>query len=351
MMRARWRPCCVVLLLCAVVTVQVRAQGEMVPPAEVIVDPRAPLGAEPSTYSPPGDPAFQIGIQTWFSKGAGEWTISFDGLDPIVGLISGKSKLEWEDLDSIVVVLHGEYRFNAIFRMGASIGGGSIDDGRETDTDWITAPELGLDNVVFSVSEADTSGDTFLLDLNLYVRLNELFEMRASTVQLDFIVGYQYYQDDLKDRNGVQRILLEEEINEPFAGLNSTYMFEWRAVRLGLRGQLPIMDRLSLHASAVALLGVSYEGEGFWNLRSDFRSKSPNFRHEASSGTGMELKASLMVAATEYIFLELGYWWLELKARNGEDVTYFANGAVGVTDLDDVTSTRHGAFIGIGGRF
>ena len=52
--RALYR-CGLCLLFVGMSSGNVYAQGEMVPPAEVIIDPNAPAPSAESLYSPPGD--------------------------------------------------------------------------------------------------------------------------------------------------------------------------------------------------------------------------------------------------------------------------------------------------------
>ncbi len=297
---------------------------------------------------PAAEPAFRIGLETWLSSGDSSWEISFRELFPEIGVLDGRSLLEWEDLDSLIYRLHAEYRFTEWFRLSAAYGFGRIDDGVNTDTDWFAQERS---EIMFAKSVAETSGDVTLLDLNAAFRLNELLDFFTIPGDWDAVVGFRYYEEDLRDRNGRMTVFLNEPAAIPLDGLDSTYKFEWSAVRLGLRGQIPVTDRIRAHGEAMALLGIRFEGEGFWNLREDFRDESPNFEQEASSGTGAELKASLVYDFTPRFHGEIGYWWFRMRAKNGSDTIFFADGSLGVSQLDEVKTERHGFFIGLGGRF
>lgn len=294
------------------------------------------------------DPAFQIGVETWISTGESSWEISFREFDPVLGSVPGRSRLEWEDLDSIIYRLHAEYRFTPWFRASVSYGFGDVDDGKNTDTDWY---DLEDGTILFAKSVADTQGDITLFDLNTYFRLNEMVNLGRIPGEWDIVAGYQYYEEDLRDRNGTLVAFLDEPVDFPFAGLDSTYRFEWSAFRLGLRGRLPLAERIYARGALIGLFGVNFDGEAFWNLREDFRSTSPNFVQEASGGTGAEIKAALGYDFTPSFYGEIGFWWFHMKAKNGTDYTFFADGETGVASLDWVETTRYGLFAGLGGRF
>ena len=294
---------------------------------------------------------FTIGVATWFSRGEGEWTLTFDeAFDPGVGPILGKSKLAWDDLDAPVVLLNAEYKITPMWRIGGTLGGGQIEDGKNTDTDWYEATALG-EEFVFSESESDTEGDVMLYNIDVYLRLNELFDQKKMKSQWDLIVGYQYYEDDLSDKNGVQTMIDGESVNIPFEGLDDTYTFEWSAIRLGLRGEYPWNKQITLKGSAVYFAAVDYEGEGYWNLRDDFRAQSPNFTHEASNGYGGEIKLGASIALNKQWSFELGYWWFAWEAEDGTDTVFTSDGSTFDSELNKISSTRDGVYVALAAGF
>jgi hypothetical protein len=296
-----------------------------------------------------GEARVQISGDIWISRGASEWEVSFFDWDDFLGEGTGRSLLKWEDLDSIVYRLAGVYRVNDWLALEAAFGFGTIDDGRNTDTDWLTTARVN--NFVYSQSIADTDGDLSLFELTAAFRLNRLMNMSRIGGEWDFLFGYSYYEESVGDRNGIQTIEYGQPVYESFSDLDSTFDFQWRMFRLGLRGETEVGDKWRLRGQFAALLGIAYEGEGFWNLRDDFRAESPNFVQEASGGVGFDLAASLAYQFTPRFYAELGYRLLSLRVRDGSDYIYFADGGQGYSDLDDVRSTRHGAFIGVGAAF
>jgi hypothetical protein len=309
----------------------------------------AALCAADMPTDPSPEPAFQIGLQTWFSTGESSWEISFRDFHPVLGLFDGRSRLEWEDLDSLIYRLHAEYRFTPWFRLSAAYGFGDVSDGKNTDTDWIALD--GSREFMLLKSVSDTRGDITLLDINAYFRLNELLNLRGLPGTWDVVGGFMYYEEDLNDRNGVLVVQLEERVHIPFDGLDSTFRFEWRAFRLGLRGLVPLGERWGASAEVNGLFAVQYEGEAFWNLREDFRDTAPNFVQKASAGTGAEIKTALLYDFTPSFYGEIGVWWFRMRAKNGTDTTFFADGQTGRSSLDWVKTERYGVFAGLGGRF
>ncbi len=297
-----------------------------------------------------GGSRLDIGVEGRLTTGKSAWEISFVDMLPGVGVHEGRSKLVWDELDSFMTVLNAEFRIKPWLGISGSAGLGGIRGGHGRDTDYIRDPDSGADFILLE-SVSDTRGDATLLDLNLNFNLNEILSLDESSITWDVVIGYQYYEEELNDRAGVETVFLGEEIYEPFPGLDSTFDFKWQAARTGIRGAYPVNDRLSITGTAILLWAVRYRGEGFWNLRSDFISESPNFIQKGDGGTGAELKTSIVYDVTQNLFLEIGYWWISLRVRNGTDRIFFADGTEGKTHLDWARSYRHGAFAGLSGRF
>ena len=295
------------------------------------------------------DPKFDVGVETSFTTGESSWRISFVEFIPGTGLLAGSSKLAWEEMDAAMLRFHGTYRITPRFRASISYGQGDISGGKNTDTDWFSLEQPN--DYIFSESIADSDGRIRYIDAQLALRLNEIRDMSRIGGVWDISAGYLFYQEDLRLRNGIQTILFEEAMNEPFDGLNSKFLFEWHAFRLGLNVEVPLARRFRVKAGAAGLVGVDFRGEGYWNLRTDFRDESPNFVQRASGGYGAEFRMSGVFDFNEALYAEFGMWSITMRARNGTDKTYFADGAVGTTTLDNVESTRSGFFVGVGGRF
>ncbi|MEK6813409.1 MAG: hypothetical protein AABY65_01595 [Nitrospirota bacterium] len=341
----------------------------------------SPLSAtaqpEPTVHLDPWtEERASVSLQGWQSKGTGDWTISFSGVDDYgAGAVpySGKSRLTFDNLKSTIPVVAARVRAAPWLRFSGSYGSGDISGGTNTDGDWLTIPAYGLKDYYFSESKSDTSGTVTLYDVNVLVRVYPWLGRESPRLEpddrprfrqeqaagppkergltIDLLAGFQSYQDDLTMKNGVQTVDNERTVHEPFYGLNSKYAFDWSALRAGIAGTIPIGRRLEIRASYVHIFNAEYRGEAFWNLRTDFRSTPPNFVHDADGGTGEELKISLAFHPTRLMFVEGGFWSIKLEAKNGIDTVYLADGSALASKLDVVTSKREGAFVGVGVKF
>jgi len=289
----------------------------------------------------------RLGVAGWMSMGEGEWEITFEGWDPAFGFVSGRSLLEWKDIDADMIILFGEVGLGPYLSLGGSYGMGDIDDGGNTDGDWL---DLWVGEYQFSESTADTSGDTEMYDINLYFHLKPLL-MKKWKGNLDLFIGYQHYEDDLTDVNGVQTIIDEVPVEIPFDGLESTYLFQWDAARAGVRVEVPLAKLISVQAEAAVLFAGTFDGEGYWNLRDDFKPTPPNFTQEADMGLGTDAKVTVSIHPVKHVSVDVGYRYFMLHGEDGTDTTYFSDGTSESTDLTYVDSVRHGLFGSVTVRF
>jgi hypothetical protein len=282
-----------------------------------------------------------VGLAEWFSTAAAKWRISFPGsLSGISG--KGESELDFDHLKSPVTMLTGRARINSLFSIDAAYGFGSISGGRGIDKDRFS-PSNGT-GFEYSRSESDVSGSVRMWQINLSMQTRRIPAFPFGF--WGFVAGFLHYEDNLIMRNGVQII--------PFSGpfsqaLDSTYDFSWDTVKIGVTHQIPITGRFSSTLVLSLYPLVWYEGEGYWNLRTTgpdaFRSESPNFTQESSSGYGYEATLTLRYALTRKTDLSAGYRFFYLSARNGTDTLYYADGTTAYSHLDWVTVNRQGGYV------
>jgi len=202
---------------------------------------------------------------------------------------------------------------------------------------------------------SDTDGQTTFFDLSLRAMLYSTHrdETIPDRLQLFAFAGYQYYADELRDRNGAQTLWMEERVDgalkEP-QGFNAEYDFGWEAIRVGTGGEYTFGRNLSLSVAAAFLVRADYSGEGFWALREDLSSASPNLVHEASDGHGLDTLVVLSCTPWKSMGFQIGHRWIHWEAGEGVSSIYGADGTVYVSRLDRIESTREGFFIGIFGR-
>ncbi len=288
------------------------------------------------------DSAWTFGIEEWFTQADAGWQISFSYNGPTSGPGTVESELKFERINSPITLLKGSRPLGTDWSLDASLGIGNINSGQGTDTDRFL-PLSGA-GYIFSESKQDLSGDVLLLEINAYRRRNQ------SSNPWGLIVGFLHYEDRLRIRNGVQTISVSFDGGGtvplgPFPGLDSTFDFYWTALKVGSLYEWKAIKRLSLTGSLSLYPVTVYYGEGFWNLRAgtDFRSNGPSFTH-LSLGYGYEAMLGITILITQRADFSAGYRYLQLKARNGTDTTYFVDGTTGTADLDWAEVTRHGAY-------
>jgi hypothetical protein len=283
----------------------------------------------------------ELGVDVALSRGESDWEIVF--FEDLFG--EGRSILKWEDLDAATYGLHGIVNLSPWFSLAAAYAEGDIEDARNTDTDTISDIFLGVDDFVFSRSESDTDGELESLQGDIRFHLDQLKEFAGWPGRLYLLVGYQTYDENLRDRNGVQTIIDEEVVEEPFDGLDNTFDFSWSAVRVGAGGTFELTPTLAIRAQGALLLNVEYEGEGYWNLRDEFRATPPNFIQEGDDGNGADLRASLAWRPLPNLLLEGGLWHLRWQVEEGFDRTFFADGTAADSQLVSAESKRTGGFL------
>lgn len=325
------------LLVCALLTSSFAQAQSPTQAADATPETADAIAIETSSSSD-FSPSVQISLEAWLSNGEGEWEIEFGSF-----FLSGRSRLTWEDIDAPMLVLNAEVAVAPHISIGGSFGMGEIDDGQNTDGDW-------FGDFQFSESQADTDGDVTMADINVYYQLITT-DISGKPLEIDVFLGYIYYKDDLRDYNGVQTLVDEQPVNDPFDGLNSKYRFMWQMAKIGVRANSQVSDSLNIRGSIALLHLIDYEGEGYWNLRDDFRRDDPNFVQGADDGKGVEAKVSLRYALTENVRLEGGYRIIYMKAEDGDDKTYFSDGTSDSTHLSYVETLRHGAFAALGVEF
>jgi hypothetical protein len=322
----------------------------------VLVPLVALAGISDSHYSS-NDLNAAVGVRTWFTQADAKWQISFpyitSGGQP--GRI--ESELKFENIDSPMIVMTGGGMIAPQFSFDVLLGFGSISGGRGTDIDrFISSTGGGLE---FSRSQSDLSGDVRMWGGNVYFN-NAPRSAEIRSGGWGAVFGILHYEDNLTLRNGVQTNSVSFEgmymPPGPFTGLNSTFDFSWNMLKVGVLNRAQATKKVSFLSQLAVYPYVDYRGEAYWNLRagtgaSDFRVQSPNFIQESTKGHGYEGSLELIYAPAENVELSAGYRYFYLRAEDGTDRVYFADGSVAESTLDWVTVTRHGAYAEFTVRF
>ena len=287
---------------------------------------------------------FFIGEKTWQSTGDDKWNIA--------GTKSGGppnilSELEYLGLESIVYEIYGGIR-SGRSALNIAYGFGSMNGGRYRDSDYLKDNRQGLYSLSTGTAEDKKWNALYYWNIDYTYRiLTNDQEERFNEIYLDMLVGYQIWHEKITMANGVQEY---GGTLGPFAGLNSTYEFIWKSVRLGLQGGLPIYKGFALKGSTIFIPYTEYEGEGIWNLRTDWK-QSPSFTHSVKGGYGTQLEASLVYHIHPVFTMGAGYRYWYIKSGKGDDITYFSNGTAGITQFNEAINERQGVFLDISYMF
>lgn len=284
----------------------------------------------------------EIGAEMWLSSGLGKWQTSGLGQDGVIY----RSVLEWEDIDADVLKLRAHWQITPLLGIQAAYGTGDIEDGRNTDSDYAALDGSPFNSLLFLQSYSDVDGETELYELDVVLTW---LHPRVS-LRLDAVAGYVKYKDDLRDRNLVETIDLLNGTTGAQPGLNATFDFEWTALRAGFKGAYIFPTRTSVAAKALVLYTADYEGNGFWNLRTDFSPIAPNLTQEAE-GWGRDIGLDVSQRIGDNFSINLGWQYFLFEAEDGKHTTRTANGGLNRLDLDSVKSERQGLYGGLAWRF
>jgi hypothetical protein len=282
-----------------------------------------------------------------------DWNVAgdFDGHNPDV-----LSELTWKDLESYQVSARGKlvmannrFPFGGMVRGGFSYG--EINSGTNQDSDY------NGDGRTHEFSRSNNRADSGnVWDASLGGGV--VFSNRSRTFSLAPVAGFSYHQQNLTIQDGYQTMNDPASTPSslaggvpalgPIAGLNSTYDAQWRSGWLGVDVDYNPAPFFDLHATAEFHSG-KYEAEADWNLRTDLQHPR-SFRHTSDNATGV-VSSIGMRAGSPKLFLTVDYQYQKWQADNGLDRTYFSDGTVWVTKLNEVNWEASSINAGVTVRF
>ncbi len=183
-----------------------------------------------------------------------------------------------------------------------------------------------------------------------------VFFNRAKTFSLTPMVGFSLHQQNLKIQEGHQTLSdsaaapsgVEVPAVGPIAGLNSSYEAKWRSGWLGLDLDFIPSPNFDMHG-AVAVHSGTYAADADWNLRSDLEHPR-SFSQSADNARGIVANIG-MRAGVNNLLLTLDFNYQKWQAKDGEDRTYFSDGTVGLTKLNEVNWESSSVNAGMTVRF
>ncbi|HHL38964.1 MAG TPA: hypothetical protein ENJ37_00485 [Deltaproteobacteria bacterium] len=318
----------------------------------------AETGGEPRRTSVPVELYFDV--SSWLSTGEGSWDIAdIDGSPDVL------SELEFKGLSSLVADVEAGVRLGR-HGLVAGAGLGSITGGSYEDRDYLGDGRTSLFS--YSSGEAANGDDDavsyWFVEYRFRVFGPGLYHGKGAggdasarkgpglverLGRLDVVVAYRRWRERLVITKGVQHRWYDRYDLGAIEGLDSRYAFEWTAAGAGLDAVVPLSTTVELLLRGLFYPDVSFEGEGTWNLRTDFR-QDPSFRHEAGGGDGWELRGALTWRPRAPVVLTAGYRYWSRRAGDGVDTLYLVDGSTIRTRLNNVASSREGPFFSVAFR-
>jgi hypothetical protein len=242
------------------------------------------------------------------------------------------SELSWDDLRIYRIGADGRAPLGRALVVHGAAAYGWIVDGTNRDSDY-----LGDNRTVeFSRSENGAGGGkTLAASLALGTDL-----AAGPGIRFTPLAGYAYRAQTLAVKRGSQTIPRTGR----FDGLNSSYRAAWHGPWLGaeLSASLPkgagVAAEFQHHWAA-------FDASADWNLRADL-AHPKSFAHQAR-GNGLVEAVSLRVPLLGAAMIQAKYAVETWTARNGVDRTFFADGSVGATRLNEVRWTSRSVSLGL----
>lgn len=267
------------------------------------------------------------------------------------------SELNWEDLQIVQLQATGWLEFGKLPLINksslffADVSFGKIVSGNVQDSDYAAA--YRKDEWSRSVNDASEG-----MTADLSGAFGPIFELnKVAGVSITPLVGYGFNMQALTMTNGNQVIagpslrpdgLSSPPVPGPLTGLDSSYTAYWYGPWLGTNIDYQANDKFKLTVG-VEYHWVEYFAQADWNLRTDF--KHPvSFEHEAT-GTGIVCNVQGQYGLSEkwsWLFSGNIQTW---ETESGSDRTFFTDGTVGLSRLNQVNWDSYALTTGVQYRF
>jgi len=270
-----------------------------------------------------------------------DWNISGDISGGNPGVLS---ELKWDDLSIFQIRGSNTTLYRGLLFKG-HLAYGWIVGGDNQDSDF-----LGDDRTIeFSRSNNDAGdGSTFDASAGIGYR----FSPGSGFIGIGPMAGYSYHRQNLVMTDGNQTVTSPiAPALGPVEGLDSAYDAEWKGPWVGVDltfqsppGQMDKSpERYELNLG-FQYHWADYHAEADWNLRTDF-AHPKSFEHDAD-GDGIVLSAELCVFFNQNWALSLSGDYQQWETEDGTDRTFFADGTIGQTRLNEVNWTSYGILLG-----
>jgi opacity protein-like surface antigen/outer membrane protease len=244
------------------------------------------------------DTQIEVGGRTWYSSGRFQkdlgGTINQSQQDLLV------SRLTY-DTTSATGELFGRIDSSSNLFLKGFIGGGAHLSGKMHDEDWVAFNA--------AVPYSNTSSNPVKGDLG-YATVDVGYAVfHGPSSKVGGFVGYNYFREN-KSAYGCAQIANPYSDcipSIPASTLGITENDTWHSFRLGLNGEVKLMDRLTLTADAAYLPFVAFRGTDNHLLRTDVANTVST---ETGNGKGVQLEAILAYSFANSFSVGAGgrYW-------------------------------------------
>jgi len=287
---------------------------------------------------------YELSISTGRRSDNLDWNIA--GTTPSVFgpvYVDVLSELTWSDIESQEVRAAVKF-FKGRFVIKGEAGYGFITGGVNQDSDF-GGPGRTLE---FSRSN-NSSDDGSVWDLSAAAGYIYSYKALGGAFDIVPMAGLSYSRQNLVITDGVQTVAtagLTPPLG-PFAGLDSTYEAGWAGPWAGAefaykRGNIRVFGNFEYHVAY-------FTAEADWNLRTDFA--HPVSFEQWARGSGLVFSAGTEYNIAHRWYFTASFEASDFKARDGTDRTFFSNGAVADTPLNEAGWDSISAFFGFNYRF
>lgn len=265
-----------------------------------------------------------------------DWNIAGDiyGNNPNI-----LSELTWNNLESFQLKMANKTSFQQQFMLRGSLAYSWIFDGKNQDSDYFG------DNRTLEFSRSNNNSDEGnMLDASFGVGWQ--FAFGRSDFVMAPVIGYSYHEQNLTMTDGFQTI----PPSGPFPGLDSTYETEWKGPWIGLDFTFRTDEKSQITPEIETIISVEYHwadyyAEADWNLRTDF-AHPKSFEHEAD-GHGIVFSAVIKFLLDDHWGLNVNLDYQNWSTDPGTDRTFFSNGTIGETQLNEVNWASYAIMAGM----
>lgn len=275
----------------------------------------------------------EFGISTGYRVDDLDWNIAGDitGNNPNI-----LSELTWSDLEIFQIKLSNKTIFRDLFYLRGSFDYGWILSGSNQDSDYAG------DNRTFEFSRSNNdASDGNVMDASLGLGLH--FSFGLDWLGITPLVGYSYHQQNLTITDGYITYHWSG-YSGPFPGLNSTYETEWKGPWIGLDFDFDIKKKHNLFFN-FEYHWADYYAEADWNLRTDFA--HPKSYEHIADGNGIVISTGVKFFCNYPVSLHLNFDYQDWNTDPGTDRTFFSNGNIIETRLNEVNWKSYAFMIGM----